>query len=161
MLNGTWKYSILVLSLLLWVGEAYAGPKEVKACLAQALDKENPIFQVSDAPSPEPKDSRYLVMICTGKPAQELYQVLTGDPVQGEWSGKTRGEFKYLAEDGGASMCYHINTDSEGHIVDDFNCSIRLNIAGKNLGKTTESEMAPFVLKEPEAKPSVETAGFH
>jgi len=159
MLKDTLKISVLVFTLC-FGAKAFAGVNEVKECLAQALAKENPVFQVADAPTPEERFSRYLVMICSGKSAQNLFESLSGKPIEGEWAGKTRGEFKYLGEDGGASMCYHINTNSEGRIVDDYNCSIRLNVASQNLGKTKESEMQPFILKAKEEKPKLEMIGF-
>ena len=158
---NTLKLGVVMLNLLLLSGTSFAGPKEVKACLREALDKPNPVFQVSDAPSSVDKASRYLVVICNGNGAKELFKSINTVPTEGEWSGKTRGDFKYLSEGNDPSMCYHINTNSDGVIVDDYNCSIRLSLNPEMLGKTSEREMKPFDLKEqPEPKKEVTKVGF-
>jgi hypothetical protein len=161
MLNSKKILMSVVIGMALSSGTSFAGPSEVKDCLREAIAKPNPVFQVADAPSPVERFSRYLVMICNGESAKNLYESLNEAAVPGEWAGKTRGEFKYLGEDGGASMCYHVNTDSKGEIVNEYNCSIRLTIASKNLGKTKDSEMEPFILKKFEApKPVPVKVGF-
>ena len=127
---------------------ALAGEVEVKACLKKALDKEHPIYQVSEDLDKSGKYSRYLVLICEGDVAKGLYQSIKTQTYPGDWSGKTEGDLKYLGETGGVSLCYHITRDTEGEHSDRYNCSIRLSVASEILGKTTIEGMSVFNLKK-------------
>ena len=118
---------------------------EVKACLKQSLAKESPVYQVPEITNSVQGNDRYLAMLCDGGPAKDLYRTLEGVPTEGKWGGKTRGEIKFLGENDGSSMCYHIMRNSEGNSVDEFACTIRLTISQKVLGKTPASEMGPFL----------------
>jgi hypothetical protein len=143
-----WCVSLGIVSVLgLSTGGALAAPADIKSCLRQALSKDHPLYQV---PEFEGKEgfSRYLVLICNGAAAKELYSAIRDNASPGEWSGKTRGEVKFFGEEGGSSACYHITRNQEGDPVSDYNCSIRLNIASQLLGKTQTGEMTPFKVKE-------------
>ena len=91
--------------------------------------------------------SRYLAIICEGDSAKNLYDSIKDEATAGDWSGKTKGDLKYLSDKGGASLCYHINRDADGERTDRYSCSIRLNIADSVLGKTVTDGMNPFDLK--------------
>ncbi len=136
-----------VLGLSLLGATANAVQVDVKSCLRQALSKEHPLYQV---PEFEGKDgySRYLVLICNGTAAKDLYSAIKDSSAPGEWGGKTRGEVKFFGESGGDSACYHITRNQEGDAVSEYNCSIRLNIASRLLGKTQTGEMTSFRVKE-------------
>jgi hypothetical protein len=143
---------VLMLSLcglVLSAGNASASgaPVDVKSCLRQALSKEHPLYQV---PEFEGKGgySRYLVLICNGSAAKDLYSAIQDPAAPGDWTGKTRGEVKFFGESGGDSACYHITRNQEGDPVSEYNCSIRLNIASRLLGKTQTGEMTNFRVKE-------------
>jgi hypothetical protein len=125
---------------------AGASSMDIKGCLKQALEKDTPLYQVPEDHGADGY-SRYLVLICNRGAAKDLYESIDGPSVPGDWNGRTRGDTKFLAQDNGASMCYHITRDAEGEHADDYNCSIRLNIDSKQLGKTQTAEMAPFPLK--------------
>lgn len=118
---------------------------EVKACLKQSLAKESPVYQVPEITNSVQGNDRYLAMLCDGPPAKDLYRTLDGTPTEGKWGGKTRGEIKFLGENDGSSMCYHIVRNSGGSSVDEFACTIRLTISQKVLGKTPAFEMSPFL----------------
>ena len=125
---------------------AAANSMDIKGCLRQALEKDTPLYQVPEDHGADGY-SRYLVLICNRGPAKDLYESIDGTSTPGDWNGRTRGDMKFLAEENGASMCYHITRDAEGEKTDDYNCSIRLNIDSKQLGKTQTAEMIPFPLK--------------
>jgi len=139
------------ISWVLWLSLVGAGANaaqvDVKSCLRQALSKDHPLYQV---PEFEGKDgySRYLVLICNGTAAKDLYSAIQDAASPGDWSGKTRGEVKFFGESGGDSACYHITRNQEGDPVSEYNCSIRLNIATRLLGKTQTGEMTTFKVKE-------------
>jgi hypothetical protein len=139
-------FLMMVLASVSLLPSSFAATADLKPCLKQALSKSNPLYQV---PEFEGKDgySRYLVLICNGSAAKELYSAIQDSPSPGDWSGKTRGEVKFFGDGGGSSACYHITRNQEGDPVSDFNCSIRLNIASQLLGKTASGEMTPFDLK--------------
>ncbi|MBC7396364.1 MAG: hypothetical protein H7333_02880 [Bdellovibrionales bacterium] len=118
--------------------------EELKACLKQSLAKESPVYQVPEVSNSVQGNDRYLAMLCDGASAKELYKTLEGAPQEGKWGGKTRGEIKFLGENDGSSMCYHIIRNAEGNSVDQFACTIRLTISQKVLGKTPAFEMGPF-----------------
>jgi hypothetical protein len=142
-------FIFILLSAVATQNSAFAADSSaaVKACLAQAITKDNPIYQV-----PEVKEAdgytRYLAVICNNDVAKDLFNSIPGPADAGDWDGKTRGDRKFLAEDGGASMCYHITRDSEGEKANTYGCSIRLNIDTKHLGKAQSGQMVAFPLKE-------------
>jgi hypothetical protein len=138
--------TLFAITILFSSATSFATSMDIKGCLKQALDKENPLYQVPEDASPEGY-SRYLVLLCNREPAKDLYDSINILPTDGDWNGRTRGTVKFLGETGGASMCYHITRDANGEKVDDYNCSIRLNIDSKQMGKTQSTEMAPFPLK--------------
>ena len=125
---------------------SFASAIDIKSCLKQALAKGNPIYQVPEGSSTEGYN-RYLAMLCDGEPAKILYNSLAGVAAPGDWNGRTRGETKILGEDGGSSMCYHITRDASGEKSNTYNCSIRLNIDSKQMGKSQSGEMTPFPVK--------------
>ena len=137
---------LLSVFLSLFPKASFAAVADVKGCLKQALEKETPLYQV---PENQEADgyTRYLVLICKGDTAKDLYDSISGPPTAGDWNGRTRGETKFLGEDGGASMCYHITRDAEGEKSNDYSCSIRLNIDPKLMGKTQGATMSPFPVK--------------
>jgi hypothetical protein len=140
---------LLLLSVFFIIAphSSFAGFNEVKACLKQALEKESPIYQVPENQEPDGY-TRYLAMLCNGDPAKELFESISGPASAGDWNGKTRGDTKFLAEEGGASMCYHITRDADGEKANDYSCSIRLNIDAKELGKVQSASMSPIPTKE-------------
>ncbi len=127
---------------------SFAGDADVKGCLKKAISKENPIYQVSEDLDKSGRYSRYLVLICEGEPAKNLYNSIKEQTYPGDWSGKTQGDLKYLGEMGGVSLCYHITRDSEGERADRYNCSIRLSISAEVLGKTALDGMNAFNLNK-------------
>jgi len=133
---------------ILLAQHAFAGEVEVKECLKKALSKANPIYQVSEDLDKSGKYSRYLALICEGEAAKLLYNSIKDQTYPGDWSGKTQGNLKYLGENGGVSLCYHITRDSEGERADRYNCSIRLNVSSENVGKTNLDGMNPFILNK-------------
>ena len=137
---------LFAMSVLLSSTDCFATPMDIKGCLKQALDKETPLYQVPEDSSADGY-SRYLVLICNRDPARDLYDSILGPTTDGDWNGRTRGTIKFLGESGGASMCYHITRDANGEKADDYNCSIRLNIDSKLMGKTQTAEMVPFPVK--------------
>jgi hypothetical protein len=139
---------LTAMAVLLFPSMSFAGASsmDIKGCLKQALEKDTPLYQVPEEHGTDGY-SRYLVLICNRGPAKDLYETIEGPSTPGDWNGRTRGDTKFLAQDNGASMCYHITRDSEGQPADDYNCSIRLNIDSKQLGKTQNGEMTPFSLK--------------
>jgi hypothetical protein len=138
--------TILALTVTLAPALSFATSMDIKGCLKQALEKDTPLYQV-----PEDRDtdgySRYLVLLCNRDAAKDLYESIQGPPSEGDWNGRTRGTTKFLGENNGASMCYHITRDGNGEKADDYNCSIRLNIDSKQMGKTQSAEMVPFPVK--------------
>ena len=119
----------------------------MRACLKQAFASETPVYQVpEEGGSPEGYDV-FLSVMCNHEAAITLYNSIKVAPLIGEWSSKIRGDFKYVGEVGGASMCYHTYRNSDGDVVDDYSCSIRLNVSSALLGKTKNKEMAPFSVK--------------
>ncbi len=145
----SWVLLLCPFWLALSAGSAVANgvQVDVKSCLRQALSKEHPLYQV---PEFEGKDgySRYLVLICNGTAAKDLYSAIKDPAAPGDWTGRTRGEVKFFGESGGDSACYHITRNQEGDSVSEYNCSIRLNIATRLLGKTQTAEMTNFRVKE-------------
>jgi len=145
----SWVLLLCPFGLALSAGTAFANgvQVDVKSCLRQALSKEHPLYQV---PEFEGKDgySRYLVLICNGTAAKDLYSAIQDPAAPGDWTGRTRGEVKFFGESGGDSACYHITRNQEGDPVSEYNCSIRLNIATRLLGKTQTGEMTNFKVKE-------------
>ncbi len=119
---------------------------DVKACLKQAMQKEDPLYQVPEEGGTDGY-SRYLVLICNGSVAKDLYNSISDAASPGDWNGRTRGEVKFFGENGSGSMCYHISRNSDGEPTNDYNCSVRLSIASKELGKTQTKEMIPFSVK--------------
>jgi len=118
----------------------------LKACLKMALGRENPLYQVPEKAVREGL-SHYLVMMCDGQSARDLYLSLPGAALEAEFPGKAQGEFKYLGEAGGASMCYRVSVDSEGQNVNDYHCSIRLSIDSRHIGSSGQRQMAPYPLR--------------
>ena len=141
-----WKIMV-TLSVLLAPSLAFAGGAEVKGCLKSAFAKPNPIYQVPEMSDGNGRFFRYLAIICDGDSAKDLYEAIKEESTPGDWSGKTKGEVKYLSMKGDASFCYHITRDADGERADQYSCSIRLNIAERNLGKTVTDGMNPFDLK--------------
>ncbi len=140
------KNWVLILGLCLTSSaSAYDSADELKACLKYALAKESAIYQIPEVTNSIEGNDRYLAMLCDGPVAKDLYRTIVGLPQEGKWGGKTRGEIKFLGENDGSSMCYHIVRNGEGDSVDEFACTIRLLISQKVLGKTPAFEMTPFL----------------
>jgi hypothetical protein len=126
---------------------AHADADDVRGCLKQAFAKDNPVYQVpEDSGNPEGYDA-YLSIMCNKDAAKALYSSIKVAPLIGEWSGKVKGEFKYVGQVGGASMCYHTYRNSDGDVIDEYSCSIRLNVSPSVLGPTKNKEMAAFPIK--------------
>ncbi|NDG85564.1 MAG: hypothetical protein EBX52_11100, partial [Proteobacteria bacterium] len=66
---------------------------------------------------------------------------------EADFTGKAQGEFKYLGESGGASMCYRVSVDAEGQNVNDYHCSIRLSVDSRYLGASDQRQMSPYSLR--------------
>jgi hypothetical protein len=141
--------SVFVLSLLLAPSLASASnsESEVRACLKQSLTTQSPVYQVPQGEGNASGFGTYLALMCKGNEAEKLYHSLKDDGIPGEWSGRMRGEVKNLSESGGSSLCYHVTRDADGQSVDDYSCSIRLNVAEKNLGKLKTQDMVSFEAK--------------
>jgi len=127
---------------------AISGEAEIKQCLRKSLSKQHPIYQVTEDLDKTGKFNRYLALICDGEAAKNLYHSIKDQTYPGDWTGKTTGNLKYLGDNGGASLCYHITHDADGEKADRYNCSIRLNITNDNLGKTPLEGMNPFPLNK-------------
>lgn len=127
---------------------AISGESEIRQCLKKAFAKKSPIYQVTEDLDKSGKYNRYLALICDGEAAKSLYHSIKDQTYPGEWGGKTLGNLKYLGDNGGVSLCYHITRDAEGEKADRYNCSIRLNISSENLGRTPLEGMNPFPLNK-------------
>ena len=138
--------STLILFVLFFAHSSLGASLNIKDCLKQAFEKENPLYQVPEESGPQ-GFSRYLALICNEGPARDLYDSISGPTSEGDWNGRTRGTTKFLAESGGASMCYHITRNRDGETANEYSCSIRLNIDSKKLGTTSAGAMIPFPLK--------------
>ena len=147
-MNSLFNWNVIaILGGMLAPSLAFAGGAEVKACLKNAMEKPNPIYQVAEGDDGAGRFNRYLAIICEGDSAKSLYESLRGEVYPGDWSGKTKGDLKYLSDSGDASLCYHITRDQDGERADRYSCSIRLNVSQKALGKTVSDGMNPFELK--------------
>jgi hypothetical protein len=123
-----------------------APPESLKACLKSALSRESPLYAVPEK-TPIEGLQHYLVMVCDGQPAKDLYLSIPGAGFEADFPGKAQGEFKYLGESGGSSMCYRVSVDAEGQMVNEYHCSIRLGIDSRFIGASDSRQMAPYSLK--------------
>ena len=123
-----------------------AAQDSLKGCLKSALARENPLYDVPEK-SPLEGLSHYLVMVCDGQSAKDLFLSIPGSGFEADFPGKAQGEFKYLGEAGGGSMCYRVSVDSDGQLVNQYHCSIRLGIDSKFIGSSDVRQMTPYLLK--------------
>jgi len=138
--------SLMIAGFLLPRPSGAATQEALKGCLKSALSRENPLYAVPEK-SPLEGLSHYLVMMCDGQTAKDLYHALPGTGFEADFTGKAQGEFKYLGEAGGGSMCYRVSVDAEGQLVNQYHCSIRLGVDSKYIGSPESRQMSPYSLK--------------
>ena len=138
--------SFMIAGFLLPRPSDAATQEALKGCLKSALSRENPLYSVPEK-SPLEGLSHYLVMMCDGQTAKDLYQTIPGTGFEADFTGKAQGEFKYLGEAGGGSMCYRVSVDADGQLVNQYHCSIRLGVYSKFIGSAESRQMSPYSLK--------------